>query len=40
MHGQDALISNFPTEKVQWPLWSRLKIAFAILIAMELIVGF
>ena len=40
MHGQDALISNFPTEKVQWPLWSRLKIAFVILIVLELIVGF
>lgn len=39
MHGQDALISNFPTEKVEWPLWSRLKIAFVVLIAMELIVG-
>ncbi len=40
MQGQDELISSFPVREASWPLWSRLKAAFLLLIVFELIVGF
>ena len=40
MQGQDELISSFPVGEASWPLWSRLKAAFLLLIVFELIVGF
>ncbi len=40
MQGQDELISSFPADRDAWPLWSRLKAGFLVLIIFELLVGF
>ncbi len=40
MQGQDELISSFPAERDAWPLWSRLKTGFLVLIIFELLAGF
>ncbi len=40
MQGQDKLISGFPVDEETWPLWSRLKAGFLLLIVAELLLGF
>ncbi len=40
MQGQDKLISGFPVDEDAWPLWSRLKAGFLLLIIAELLLGF
>ncbi len=40
MQGQDALISRFPVQQEDWPLWSKLKAGFFLLIVAELAIGF
>ncbi|HGG60764.1 MAG TPA: GGDEF and EAL domain-containing protein [Gammaproteobacteria bacterium] len=40
MQGQDALISSFPVKHENWPLWSRLKAGFFVLVIFELAFGF